>query len=272
MSDFSAFYEKNQTSIYNEHCEGVKKMANPLDEVTGPHNDEGREVRVIEKQLPVTIGAGSLIFEIVISVIGFVPGAVLTFSENDLGPLALVLIWCAGVLPGLIYLLLKVQAKNYFMQLMQRIQACASTIGNYQEQRYEILKNVAGLVKQSVELDKDVMKAVAAYRSGGMPADGDLSRQEEILDRGFGKLFPQVEAYPELRAHAQIAEAMRQNSYLQREITAARDLYNQVVLIWNTEIYNWPVKQIVAARSHFTTRIPFTVSKAVIDSSKSTFF
>ena len=229
-------------------------MANPLDEVTGPYNNEGREVRVIEKQLPVTIGTGSLIFEIVICVIGFV------------------LIWCAGMLPGLIYLLLKVQAKNYFMQLMQRIQACASTIGNYQEQRYEILKNVAGLVKQSVELDKDVMKAVAAYRSGGMPASGDLNRQEEILDRGFGKLFPQVEAYPELKAHAQIAEAMRQNSYLQREITAARDLYNQVVLIWNTEIYNWPVKQIVAARSHFTTRIPFTVSKAVIDNSKSTFF
>ena len=65
---------------------------------------------------------------------------------------------------------------------------------------------------------------------------------------------------------------MRQNSYLQREITAARDLYNQVVLIWNTEIYNWPVKQIVAARQHFTTKIPFSVSNAVIEGSKSTFF
>ena len=32
------------------------------------------------------------------------------------------------------------------------------------------------------------------------------------------------------------------------------------------------VKQIVAARSHFTTRIPFSVSNAVIEGSKSTFF
>lgn len=248
-------------------------MANPLDEVTGPHNDEGREVRVIEKQLPVTIGFGSVIFEIVICLIGFVPGAVLTFAvKNVVEPPVLVLIWCAGVLPGLIYLLMKVHAKNYFMQLMQRLQASASTIGNYQEQRYEILKNVAGLVKQSIDLDKDVMTAVAAYRSGGTPTGDDLSRHEEILNRGFGRLFPQVEAYPELKAHAQIAEAMRQNSYLQREITAARDLYNQVVLIWNTEVYNWPVKQIVAARAGFTTRIPFTVSKATIEASKSTFF
>ena len=31
-------------------------MANLLDEVNGPYNDAGREARVIDKQLPVTIG------------------------------------------------------------------------------------------------------------------------------------------------------------------------------------------------------------------------
>ncbi|MBR4664994.1 MAG: LemA family protein [Lentisphaeria bacterium] len=248
-------------------------MANPLDEVTGPYNDEGREARVIEKQLPVTIGIGSAIFEIAIWLVGFIPGAVISFAvKPNLEPWIIVLIWCAGILPGLIYLLLKVQAKNYFNQLQQRIQASASTIGNYQEQRYEILKNVAGLVKQSIDLDKEVMTAVAAYRGGMKPDGGSLSADAETLDRGFARLFPQVEAYPELKAHAQIAEAMRQNSYLQREITAARDLYNQVVLVWNTDVFEWPVKQIVAARAHYTTRIPFTVSKAVIEGSKGTFF
>jgi len=248
-------------------------MANPLDEVTGPYNDEGREARVIDKQLPVTVGFGSTIFEIAIWIVGFIPGAVITFAAKPAWETwVYALIWCAGILPGLIYMLMKVQAKNYFMQLQQRIQASASTIGNYQQQRFEILKNVAGLVKQSVELDKEVMTAVAAYRGGGSPDGGSLSSDAETLDRGFARLFPQVEAYPELKAHAQIAEAMRQNSALQREITAARDLYNQIVLIWNTEVYNWPVKQIVAARAHYTTRIPFTVSKAVVDGARSTFF
>lgn len=248
-------------------------MANPLDEVTGPYNEQGRDARVIEKQLPVTIGVGSTIFEIAIWFVGFIPGAILSFVvKPDWEPAVLILIWCAGILPGVIYLLMKVQAKNYFMQLQQRIQASASTIGNYQQQRFEILKNVAGLVKQSVELDKEVMTAVAAYRGGAAPDGRRLNSDAEALDRGFARLFPQVEAYPELKAHAQIAEAMRQNSSLQREITAARDLYNQIVLIWNTEVYNWPVKQIVAARAHYTTRIPFTVSQAVIDGARSTFF
>jgi len=247
-------------------------MANPLDEVTGPVNEQGREARVIEKQLPVEIGVGSTLFEIAVCVSGFAVAAVIQFLvrprwENW----GYLIVWAAAFLPAAIYALMKVQAKNYFMQLLQRIQASASTIGNYQEQRFEILKNVAGLVKQSIDLDKDVMSAVAAYRGGAAP-ESSLNENAAALDRGFGRLFPQIEAYPELKAHAQIAEAMRQNSYLQREITAARDLYNQVVLIWNTEIYNWPVKQIVAARQHFTTKIPFSVSTAVIEGSKSTFF
>ena len=248
-------------------------MANPLDEVTGPVNEQGREVRVIEKQLPVEVGPGSTVFEIAVYVSGFAIAAVIQFlGKPQWEPWGYVVLWIAAFLPAVIYSVMKIQSKNYFMQLLQRIQASASTIGNYQEQRFEILKNVAGLVKQSIDLDKDVMKAVAAYRGGGTPDGGNLNENAQILERGFGRLFPQIEAYPELKAHAQIAEAMRQNSYLQREITAARDLYNQVVLIWNTEIYNWPVKQIVAARQHFTTKIPFSVSSAVIEGSKSTFF
>ena len=247
-------------------------MGNPLDEVTGPVNEQGREVRVIEKQLPVEIGFGSVLFEIAVWTVGFAVAAVVQFlvkpAWEDWG---FVVLWAAAFLPGIIYAVMKIQAKNYFMQLLQRLQASASTIGNYQEQRFEILKNVAGLVKQSIDLDKEVMTAVAAYRAGGAP-EGRLNENAAVLDRGFGRLFPQIEAYPELKAHAQIAEAMRQNSYLQREITAARDLYNQVVLIWNTEVYHWPVRQIVAARQHFTTKIPFSVSSAVIEGSKSTFF
>ena len=111
-------------------------MANPLDEMTGPYNDEGRDARVIEKQLPVTVGVGSSLFEIAIWLIGFVPGAVITFAvKPDWETWVYALIWCAGILPGLIYLFMKIAAGNYFLQLQQRIQASASTIGNYQQQR-----------------------------------------------------------------------------------------------------------------------------------------
>ena len=39
-------------------------MANPLDEVNGPIAEQGRDVNVIQKQIPVKVGVGSTIFEV----------------------------------------------------------------------------------------------------------------------------------------------------------------------------------------------------------------
>ncbi len=226
-------------------------MANELDELTGPVNPEGRDIHVIEKQIPVKVGFGSLLFEI--------------------------FLWVCGILPGLIFQLMKVSAKNYFQKLQQKIQADASQIDNYLEQRVIILQNLAGLVNRAVSLDKEVMTEVAAYRGGINPAGQGLSdtQRNELargLDRSFGRLFPQVEAYPELKAHKAIADAIQQNSYLQREITAARSLYNDTVAQWNTSLFEWPTRQIVAARAGYTTRIPFTASVEVRAQARQTFF
>ena len=221
-------------------------MANELDEVTGPVNDAGRDVNVIEKQLPVRVGFGSTLFEI--------------------------LLWCLGILPGVIFLFMKIGARNYFRRLQQKLQADASTIDNYLEQRVQILQNLAKLVEKAVALDSDVMKAVAAFRGGAAAAGADRNAVQAQLDGAFGRLFPQVEAYPELRAHAAIADAMQQNAYLQKEITAARTLYNDTVNQWNTDLFDWPTKMIVAARAGYTTRIPFSASKEVKAQARQKFF
>ena len=220
-------------------------MANELDEMTGPVNAAGRDVNVIEKQIPAKVGFGSTLFEI--------------------------LLWVCGIIPGLVFLFMKIGAKNYFQKLQQKLQADASTIDNYLEQRVQILQNVASLVAKAVDLDKDVMKAVAAYR-GGVKPGSDRNVVQGQIDVAFGRLFPQVEAYPELKAHAAIADAMQQNSYLQKEISAARSLYNDTVAQWNADLFSWPTKQIVAARAGYTTRIPFSASAAVKEAARKDFF
>ncbi|HRT30305.1 MAG TPA: LemA family protein [Kiritimatiellia bacterium] len=220
-------------------------MANELDEMNAPVNQQGRDINVIEKQIPVKVGFGSTLFEI--------------------------MLWVLGILPGLVFLFMKINARNYFQKLQQKIQADASQIDNFLEQRVQILQNVAPLVEKAIDLDKDVMKAVAAFR-GGAHADNERNVVSGHLDRAFGRLFPQVEAYPDLKAHAAIADAMRQNSYLQKEITAARTLYNDTVNIWNSDIFDWPTKMIVAARAGYTTRIPFTASAETKAQARSTFF
>lgn len=249
-------------------------MANLLDEVTGPVNDNGRDVHVIDRQLPVKITFGSTLFEIALWVT--IPVLVLLYvaimGHTLENPLLVGVAGClVGILPGVIFIFMKISARNYFQQLEQRIQAEASNIDNFLEQRVQILQNVVGIVDRAIDLDKDVMKAVAALRSGSV---NDKNRNEvnSQVNTAFGRLFPQVEAYPELKAHNAIADAMQQNSYLQREITAARTVYNSRVTQWNTDIYSWPTKMIVAARQGYTTRIPFTASAETREMARSKFF
>lgn len=248
-------------------------MANLLDETTGPVNDAGRDVHVIDRQLPVTVGVGSTVFEIAlwVAIPVLVILYVLTMGARLENPLLMGVGGClVGMLPGVVFIFMKISARNYFQQLEQRIQAQASEIDNYLEQRVQILQNVVGLVNRAVDLDKDVMKAVAALRGG--VSDSNRNAVSQQVDLALGRLFPQVEAYPELKAHDAIADAMQQNSYLQREITAARTVYNSRVTQWNTDIFAWPTKMIVAARQGYTTRIPFTASAETRQMARSVFF
>lgn len=222
-------------------------MANELDEITGPVRAEGRDVNVIERQIEIKVGVGSTIFE--------------------------VMLWVLGIIPGIVFLVKKIKAKNYLQQLQQRLQRDASQIDNYLEQRVVILQNVVGLVTKAVDLDKDTMTAIAAYRGGGAPqTDGQRNEVSTELDSAFSRINVAFEAYPDLKAHAQIASAMQQNNYLQREITAAREVYNDTVAQWNRAVVTWPTKKIVAARAGYTTRIPFSTSAEVKQQARATFF
>lgn len=249
-------------------------MANLLDEVTGVINENGRDIHVIDRQLPITIGFGSTLFEIALWVVipVLVLGYVLIMQDTMENPgLVAFAGFLIGILPGVIFIFMKISAQNYFQKLEQRIQAEASNIDNYLEQRVQILQNVVGLVERAIELDKDVMKSVAALRSG-IINDSNRNDVNQHVNSAFNRLFPQVEAYPELKAHNVIADAMQQNSYLQREITAARTVYNSRVTQWNTDIFSWPTKMIVAARNRYTTRIPFTASSETKKMARSKFF
>lgn len=222
-------------------------MANGLDEMHDPISEEGRDVNVIQKQLPVKVGWGSKFFEVAL--------------------------WCCLIIPGLVFLFMKINAKAYLRKLEQKIQHDASQIDNYLEQRVMILQNASKLLDKAIDLDKDTMTKIAQYRGGGNPSN-DAVRNEtsQAVDKLFGQVNVAFENYPNLKAHDEIEECLRQNSYLQKEITAARELYNDTVYTWNSAIQEWPTKMIVAAELGYTTRIPFTASREIKEKARDVFF
>ncbi|MBR4873747.1 MAG: LemA family protein [Clostridia bacterium] len=219
-------------------------MANMLDELESDVRPEGLDTHVIAKRIPVKVGAGSVIFEI--------------------------LLWVLGIIPGVIFLFMKISAKKYFQQLEQKIQHNASQIDNYLEQRVMVLQNCARLLDRAIDLDRSVFENVARYRSGNTDEGrNEMAGQLDTISRSVNIAF---ENYPELRAHEEIQDAMKQNMYLQREITAARELYNDTVNTWNREIFEWPTKMIVAAKEGYTTRLPFIASEEIKAKAKDVFF
>ena len=222
-------------------------MANQLDEMAPQVLEEGLDTHVIAKKLPAEVGFGSKLFEI--------------------------MLWVCGILPGLIFLFMKTSAQKHFDQLQQRIQRDASQIDNYLEQRVMVLQNCARLLDKAIDLDKSTFENIAKYRSG-KANDADEARNEigTSIDTISRSINVAVENYPELAAHKEIQDAMQQNMYLQREITAARELYNDTVNQWNKDIFAWPTKKIVAAKNGYTTRIPFVASKEIKEQAKGVFF
>lgn len=222
-------------------------MANQLDELNPEVREEGLDTNVIAKKLPAEVGIGSTIFEIAL--------------------------WLCFILPGLIFLFMKINAKKHFDQLQQKIQRNASQIDNYLEQRVVVLQNCARLLDKAIDLDKSTFENIAKYRSGNT-GDADAARNEigGQLDSISRDINIAVENYPDLQAHREIADAMQQNMYLQREITAARELYNDTINEWNRDIFAWPTKMIVAAKNGYTTRIPFVASQEIKAQAKGVFF
>lgn len=249
-------------------------MANSIDDVNGNVLNEGREVNVIAKQIPVKVGFGSTLFEVLLW-FSLLPGIILLILQKQLSISIYVgvVVFIIGLIVPISYLLKKVAAGNYLMRLEQKIQHDASQIDNYLEQRVQILQNTVGLLNKSVDLDKSVFSEIAALRShGAIKNDADRNEVSSSLSSVNRMINVAVEAYPNLQSHETIRKAMNDNSYLQKEITAAREVYNDAVLRWNSEIFSWPCKQIVAARKGYTTRIPFAADKETKERARSVFF
>lgn len=217
-------------------------MANELDEMTGPVAEAGNDVKVINKQLPIKVGGGSKFFDVLMYVL---------------------------IIPAIPWIIAKIRAGKYLSQLQQKIQQAASQVDNFMEQRVIILQNAARLVEKGMELDKETFTKIAELRAGGSQS---FTEQNEAIETVSKKINVALENYPDLKAHQELADAMQQNSYTQREITAAREHYNDVVNQWNTAVYEWPAKQIVAAKRGYTTRVPFAASAETKSKAKDVLF
>lgn len=194
-----------------------------------------------------------------------------------------VALWVLGVIPGLVLMARKTVARNYFAALDQRIKTNAAQIDVFLERRLQILRNCPGF---SDDIDPALNVAgvnvagvngaalnVAALNVAGAPvvgpnATGPIGLGESgrnvtngRIDRAYQVIMQRAagQSFGELAPALQ--SALRADRNVQREITAARTLYNDTVNMWNRDIFIWPAKMMVANEQHLTTRPVFVASQ-----------
>lgn len=240
-------------------------MSNMLNELDEEIREEGRDTNVIAKQIKVEKDPSIQILICVLYLLGL--GLIIGGAISKI----YYIIPIGVIILGIVYSNLKKQ-ESYFNQLEQRIQQSASQIDNYLEQRVIVLQNTAKLVEKAVDLDKSIFSEVAKLRTGGNIKESERNEIQGKLEKAYSGLSIAVENYPDLKSHMELRDAMQQNLYLQREITAAREVYNDSIGIWNREIFEWPFKKYIAAKKEYTTRIPFIASKEIKQKAKEVFF
>lgn len=239
-------------------------MANPLGGQKDNISREGMNVYVKQVEIPIQVGIGSKLFQIGMWLWGVIP-AIICFASGT--PVYVpIIVLALGTLPGIIFQLRLVKAKNALDTQQQKIQHDASLVGNYSLKKLAVIGDLVKIVDKSIEFDKSTYETIAAYRSGGVPQGGaQLNEYVQNVDKLSRSINIALENYPNLEAHRHIEDLMQQIKYLNSELVAAREVYNDAIYMWNRMVYRWPAMMIVAAKNGYTTMIPFTADASDIE-------
>lgn len=207
-----------------------------------------------EKKVPETTLSERLFIPLVVgfSLIFSAGGIILMFYECFEGGIPLT---TTGILILIILWIRINQTTMYFEKMQQRINSAASNVDVYIQQRVLSMKSLAKFAGAGMQNELDIMLSVAQSRSHG---DTDLLRAN--LDGVLNKFCATVEAYPEYHSHVHVQRLMEADAGYVRDISAAKVIYNDLVLEYNTALYSWPLKKLVAEKKCYSTRIPLIIS------------
>ena len=157
-----------------------------------------------------------------------------------LGILAVIVIWAVMIYNGLVTS--RNRFKNSFSQIDVQLQ-----------RRYDLIPNLVETAKGYLNHERETLEAVIAARneaaaalhavtqSGIDPgAIRNLSGAEGALGSALGKLNVVMEAYPDLKASANMQQLSEELTSTENRVAFARQGFNDAVMSYNTYRQSFP--------------------------------
>jgi len=142
---------------------------------------------------------------------------------------------------------------NRLRQLGNRVENAWSQIDVQLKRRYELIPNLVEVARGYMQHEASTLEAVTRARSQAMQASGALHNQtrdaptlaafsqaETALAGQLGRLMVVAEAYPALKADAQMQSLSEEIASTENRIGFARQAYNDTILEFNDKASQFP--------------------------------
>lgn len=157
-----------------------------------------------------------------------------------MGALTIILIILALVAVGVIFIY------NSLVRTNNRVKEAWNDIKIQLKRRFELIPDLMKSVKASIKLDKELLTEITKLRGQSQDLDkkdaspAQRAQVENQLNSLMGQLKIQVEAYPDIKAHASIQQFMTELTDTQDKIMASQRFYNGMVRDFKTKIQVFP--------------------------------
>src|SRR5882724_1150785 len=148
--------------------------------------------------------------------------------------------WAVAIYNGLVAL--RNRFKNAFAQIDVQL-----------KRRYDLIPNLVETAKGYMKHERETLEAVIKARNSAVTANAaaaadpaspsaiqGLMAAEGALSGALGKLFALAEAYPDLKANANMMQLSEELTGTENKIAFARQAFNDAVMSFNTAVEQFP--------------------------------
>lgn len=149
---------------------------------------------------------------------------------------------------------------NALVRARNRVDNSWKQIDVQLKRRHDLIPNLVEVVKDYMSYEQEVLTKVTEARAQAMSAQGprEKGQAENFLSETLKSLFAVAENYPDLKANQNVSQLQEELTATENKIAFARQLYNDVVMVFNNKVQTFP-SNVVAGAFGFKAREFFEV-------------
>ena len=189
-----------------------------------------------------------------------------------------------AVIAALIFFVIGIY--NQLVKLRNRFQNAFAQIEVQLKRRYDLIPNLVETAKGYMAHERETLEAVIAARNnavtglkaaaaqpGNAQSMAQLGGAEGLLNSALSRLNVTLEAYPDLKASANMQQLSEELSSTENKVAFARQAFNDAVMSYNSYKQSFPPVMLAASFGHAqdASLLEFADSAAIQEAPKVSF-